>query len=132
MNRFEVRAEIVVGLTEEDVDDIMVSALEGGITYWANKAVVVGDYLGEYASEQISRGGTLRIHTEEPFDEADTEWYELDIEKFKHGFQLWVENGGDRYNAIDYSDGTVDCGEIDGPCADEIIQYALFGELVFG
>lgn len=32
----------------------------------------------------------------------------------------------------DYSDGSVDCGQIDATCADEIVQYALFGELVFG
>lgn len=27
-------------VTTEDIDDIMVSALEGGITYWANRAKV--------------------------------------------------------------------------------------------
>lgn len=127
MNRFEVRAEIVVGLTEEDVDDIMVSALEGGITYWADKAVVVGDYLGEYASEQISRGGTLRIHTEEPFDEADTEWYELDIEKFKKGVSLWLANGG----ASCIEGGELDVCMVDALAADSIIQYALFGEVIY-
>lgn len=29
-----------VVVTPEDIDDIMVSALEGGITYWANRAKV--------------------------------------------------------------------------------------------
>lgn len=43
-----------------------------------------------------------------------------------------LEKGGDSYGAIDYSDGSVDCGQIDATCADEIVQYALFGELVFG
>lgn len=28
-------------VTPEDIDDIMVSALEGGITHWANKAKVL-------------------------------------------------------------------------------------------
>ena len=64
-------------------------------------------------------------------DEQDTEWYELDIEKFIQGFRLWLENGGDCYGAVS-GDGKVDCGEIDAGCADAIIQYALFGDLVFG
>lgn len=55
-----VTLEIV--LTQEDIDDIMCGALEGGITYWCDEAKVVGDYLGEYGSEQIARGGKLRLH----------------------------------------------------------------------
>ena len=93
--KFEVHAEITVRLTQQDVDDIMVSALEGGICYWCDRVTVEGQYLGKYASEQISRGGTLKVHVTEPFDEQDTEWYELDIEKFIQGFRLWLENGGD-------------------------------------
>lgn len=128
--KFEVHAEITARLTQQDVDDIMVSALEGGINYWCRRVVVQGKYLGEYASGQISRGGKLKIHVDEPFDEANTEWYELDMEKFAQGFRLWLENGGDRYGAV--SNGEVDTCEIDGEMADLIIQYALFGEVVYG
>lgn len=128
--KFEVHAEITAQLTQQDVDDIMVSALEGGICYWSDCAEVVGCYLSEYASGQISRGGKLKIHVDEPFDEANTEWYELDMEKFAQGFRLWLENGGDRYGAV--SNGEVDTCEIDGEMADLIIQYALFGEVVYG
>ena len=128
--KFEVHAEITARLTQQDVDDIMVSALEGGICYWSDCVEVVDRYLSEYASGQISRGGKLKIHVDEPFDEANTEWYELDMEKFAQGFRLWLENGGDRYGAV--SNGEVDTCEIDGEMADLIIQYALFGDLVFG
>lgn len=128
--KFEVYAEITVRLTQQDVDDIMVSALEGGICYWSDCVEVVDRYLSEYASGQISRGGKLKIHVDEPFDEANTEWYELDMEKFAQGFRLWLENGGDRYGAV--SNGEVDTCEIDGEMADLIIQYALFGEVVYG
>ena len=37
---------IVAKLTPQDIDDIMVSALEGGINYWCRRVVVQGDYLG--------------------------------------------------------------------------------------
>ena len=32
--KFEVRAKIMANLTIENIDDIMVSALEGGINFW--------------------------------------------------------------------------------------------------
>lgn len=50
---------IGVTLTQQDIDDIMASALDGGICYWCRMAEVVGEYLGEYASDQISLGGSL-------------------------------------------------------------------------
>lgn len=128
---FEIRTKITVYLTQQDIDDIMVSAFEGGINYWCRRVVVQGDYLGKYASDQISRGGKLAIWLDEPFEDDKT-CYVLDSDKFLAGFKLWIENDGNSYDAIDYSDGSVDCGQIDAICADEIIQYALFGEVVFG
>lgn len=51
MKKYEIKAEIRVELTQEDIDDIMVGALEGGITYWCSEASPEGgEYLGEYAS----------------------------------------------------------------------------------
>lgn len=129
--KFEVHAEITARLTQQDVDDIMVSALEGGINYWCRRVVVQGDYLGEYASEQISRGGKLAVWLEESFEDDKT-CYVLDLDKFLAGFKLWLQSGFDSYDAVDFSDGSVDCGQIDAGCADEIIQYALFGEIIFG
>lgn len=122
---FEVKVEITVRLTRQDIDDIMVAALEGGIDYWCFKAEVVGEYLGECASEQISRGGMLKLYD---IENGDKYW--LDREKFLKGFRFWVENGGDQYGAVQGSE--VDCCNIDAGCADEIVQYALFGEVVFG
>ena len=124
--KFEVRAEIVVHLTQQDIDDIMVGALEGGINYWCDEAMVqVGRYLGEYASEQISRGGMLLLH-----DTEEDAYRELSLEKFLKGFQLWLENGGDQYGAVQGHE--VDCCNIDAGCADAIIQSALFGEVMYG
>lgn len=124
-NKFEVTAEITIKLTEEDIDDIMCSALDGGISYWCGKVEVCGDYLGEYASEQISRGGELWLYEEE-----DDTWRKLTRGKFFEGFKRWVEDGGDIYGAV--IGGKVDTGNIDGMCADAIIQYALFGDVIYG
>ena len=128
--KFEVLVQIRAALTQQDIDDIMVSALEGGINYWCRRVVVQGDYLGEYASEQISRGGKLAVWLDEPFEDDKT-CYMLDRDKFLAGFKLWVEQGLDEYGAVQ-KDGTVDCCQIDAACADEIVQLALFGEVMFG
>lgn len=124
---FEVSVKLVVKLTEDDVDSIMVSALEGGINYWCSEAEVVEERrCADWGHEQIARGGALILHDAE----SDDKW-ELSIGNFTKGFRLWLENGDDRYGAVS-GDGTVDTGEIDGEMADLIIQYALFGEVVFG
>ena len=129
--KFEVHAEITARLTQQDVDDIMVSALEGGINYWCRCVVVQGKYLGEYASDQISRGGQLAVWLEEPFEDDKT-CYMLDLNKFLAGFKQWLENCYANCDVVDSTDGSVDCGQIDAACADEIVQHALFGDLVFG
>lgn len=50
----KITAEIVI--TQEDVDDIMSTALDSSMLQcWCSEVNVVGRYLGEYASEQISR-----------------------------------------------------------------------------
>lgn len=124
--KFNIRIDIDVELTQEDIDDIMCSALEGGINYWCREAEVVGEYLGEYASDQISRGGSLILHDAESSDK----WV-LTIHDFLKGVKLWVQNGEDRYGALQ-NDGTLDTCEIDGEMADMIVQYAIFGKIVFG
>ena len=124
-DKFYIRTGIRVILTEQDVDDIMVTALEGGINYWCDEAEVVGEHLGEYASDQISRGGSLRL-----YDAEGDEVYELTQEKFligvaqaiNYGYGTdWMERGG-----------TIDVCNIDADGADAIIQFALFGDVIYG
>ena len=125
--KFSVHIERDIKLTTEDIDDIMVAALEGGCNYWCSEAEVVEERrCADWGHEQIARGGALILHDAE----SDDKW-ELSIGNFTKGFRLWLENGDDRYGAVS-GDGTVDTGEIDGEMADLIIQYALFGEVVFG
>lgn len=119
-----------VNVSEQDIDDILCTAFECGITYWCDGVKVVGDYLGEYVSEQISRGGKLKFHVEEPFDDEETEWYEMNQEKFLYGLQEWLNNSRNSGSCL--CENEIDCRQIDVLMADEIIQYALFGEVVYG
>lgn len=113
-------------LTEQDIDCIMTSALESGIVHWCGLIHAVGGQRGKHLSEHISKNGTLVLYDVE----SDDRW-KLTLKKFLQGFALWLKNGGDRHGAV-AEDGTVDTSNIDAAAADCIIQYALFGEVVFG
>lgn len=122
---FPISYETTVIITSQDIDDIVCTALEGGITYWCCKAKVVGEYLGEYASDQISRGGKLILYDAE----SDDKWT-LTRGNFLNGLRLWLMNGMDVDHGV--YEGKLDTGAIDASSADCIIQYALFGKIVFG
>lgn len=122
---YEVKAEMKFNITDEDIDDIMCAALEGGIYYWCDKAEVVEDeYLGEYASDQISRGGSLRL-----YDCESDDTFILTKEKFLEGVKRACEEG---YAKEWLEDGNIDASMIGSDDADVIVQFALFGEVVFG
>lgn len=121
--------------TKENINDLMVTALEGGICYWAGKAEMKKDEAGigydgvsledeeslEFASEIIAIGGTLIItDVEDP-----TEKWELDKEKFLKGLEKTME-WGEFNNVEELMDN------YDAETADVLIQFALFDEIVFG
>lgn len=118
-----------VAVTDEDIDDIMVSALESGITYWCRRAEVIGERKGEgWGHEQIARGGGLMLR-----DTEDDEKYELNREKFLNGLKLYLRNP--RYSdMLEIKDGEIhlDTCYIDANEADSIIQLAVFGEIIYG
>ena len=126
MKKFDLEIKNTIQVTEQDIDDIVCTALEGGINYWACAARVVGEYLGEWGHEQIARGGKLII-----VDSEEDEEYELTREKLLHGIQLAVEQ--EYYKEYDwYYDGKIDTCQIDAEVADVIIQLALFDDVIFG
>ncbi len=134
----EITIKKTFNITDEQLDEIMCTALEGGITYWCDEAKVVGDYLGEYAHEQIARGGQLILS-----DSEEGKTYELNKEKLLKGLELYLTNGGDAEIAsreiVDTAEVaaatyeyTIDTCEVDAVVADEIVQYALFGDVIYG
>lgn len=126
IEKMKVEFEVVV--TNEDIDDIMCSALEGGINYWCCKAEVIGEYLGEYGSEQISRGGMLKLH-----DLEEDAVYELTKEKFLKGLEKYLKKPT-YLDILEFKGQEVrlDTGYADAEVADVTIQYALFNDVIYG
>ena len=122
-------AKLQLSISDEDIDDIMVEALEGGINYWCDEAKVDGKSQAEYASEQISRGGRLILHD----SEKDRD-YILRKENFVDGIVKYLQNPHP-YNITGEPDGVfirIDAGKCDAVVCDMIIQYAIFGEVIYG
>lgn len=122
----KITISLDVEVTDQNIDDIMVTALEGGINYWCNKAVVVNnDYRGnKYASGVISRNGTLLL-----CDSEDSKEYELDRTKFIKGLKMFLQESSSAH-CLDGND--LDTGMVDADDADAIIQYALFDDIIYG
>ena len=113
-------------ITDQDIDDIICTVLEGGINYHVIEAEVVdNDYKGcNFAHEVISKGGKIILH-----DAEDEIYYTqtLTKENFIEGLTKFLE----LHSELIDDDNTIDCGNIDAGYADEIIQYAIFKELIF-
>ena len=82
-------------------------------------------WLNKYGHEQIARGGSLMLYDAESSDK-----WELTLDKFLRGLALAIESGASV--TIDVESGYIDTSDVDAECADLIIQFALFGDLVFG
>lgn len=67
-------------------------------------------------AEILESGGKLTV-----YDREDDKDYELTMEKLLNGWKKYVED----YNAYDFD-------KYDGISADCIMQYAIFGEVIYG
>ena len=135
MKKYDVRtANGIIKVTEEDIEDIMCTALEGGINYWADYDRNDTEYLpyiessdepfSELCTKILLSGGWVWLIDED----RNYQWLTLDI--LLNGIRRWIEGGYDMYGAVDGDE--LDCGSIDSECADCIIQITLFNDVVYG
>lgn len=107
MKIFEIKK--VTKVTQEEIDDILTTAFEGGITYWCDKVRIKEGFDAEeeyeYISEALTRGATLELH-----DAEEDEWLTLTLDNFLNTlaeYQFYFDN----YDASD---------------ADQIVQRSVF------
>jgi len=119
--------------SNEDISDLLVSALEGGINYWCKgveilRNKVANTYAGiseedqskvKYSSDVIGLGGKLELYD---IDDDDAHWT-LDLPKMLNGIKLYCEAKHLSLTSL------IDNHDADD--ADCIIQFALFGKMEF-
>lgn len=115
-------------LTENDIENIIVNALEGGSNYWVGVDNTGELWEGKPKDEPVSTWATKLIidgKSVKLFDieeEADDSEWTITLDKLLKGY---AQNCKERPHDCDLENSdavTVDC----------ILQYALFEELVYG
>lgn len=125
-------------LKDGDIEDILTTALEGGIGYWA--CLLNDDPAWEKAHKEIKDAGETpywstvmwrvlqsgeKVRFQDADDTEDGEIWEYDLKSFKQSCERYEEERGSLKKCLD--DGNFDAVE-----ADIFIQLGLFGEVVFG
>lgn len=110
------------GISGTDIDDIFSSALDGGITYWCKKAALVHsdaplDFT--YTSEALSHGREVEL-----VDSFDGKKHIISRAKLEQGIRLAAAKKGQ--TAAKFIE------DADAASADVAVQYAIFGEIVYG
>lgn len=113
-------------ITAEEVESVIVNALEGGSTYWLGlnnsteiwKKKPQGIPLSLWATQMLLEGETLHFYD---LEDEEEEWT-LTLEQLMKGFKLNAEQRPFDSNVLDGDADTADC----------ILQYGIFGELVYG
>ena len=124
-HRLSIDGEIVQ-ITDEDIDDIMLKGLPSVNGSWCFRWEMLGDQLAKYPYQQISHGGMIKLYSSEPEIEPK---YWLTLTKFLEGFRKFCLNHDRKYGAIQF--GRVHTGLIDEIEANQIIQLAVLGEVLF-
>lgn len=130
--KHQVNLSVRLSITDDDIDAIMNAALPEGFNYWCDHMTAVeGRYFGKNASDHITKGGSLLLHD---WRDAD---YVLTLDQLLTGIgQAYCDGYGDDWHVnygvgADLIESYIDLGRIDADTANAIIQYAIFGELVY-
>lgn len=116
-------------ITAGHITNVIITALEGGIGYWAVLDNTTPEFEYYYENNNLKLS-TSEIAAEILFNdksvffednEDETERFELTLEKLVNGIKQFF---------MEHKD--VDLWDIDANDGDTIIQYALFGELIYG
>lgn len=116
--------DVSIDLDGQFIDDVLTTCFEGGSNYWVSE-VKFRKYPQDsykFASEIISRGGTLTI-----VDGEENEEHQLDLRKFINGVKRYIHYCIDRKQPV-----ILDPSMIDGDIADNILQFALFDSIIYG
>jgi len=124
-------------ITDEEISDILTTAIEGGIGYWACLLNDDPDWIAareivknrlqdtpcycDVGLELLKTGKAIKFE-----DEEDGTIHELTMEKLLQGCAVFAKEEGKSPSKM-LADGDFDAND-----ADMLIQYALFGEVIYG
>ncbi len=102
-------------VTQEQIDDIMADALHTAISYWCGEVRYRKHFEPKeevkYMSDALTRGAVIQL-----WDFEEEKWLNLDLHRLIEAF------GKIQFPFDDYDNNNVD----------ELIQTAVFGEVIYG
>jgi len=110
---------VKIPIKDTTIDDILVTALEGGINYWCKYARIVEEEWPkgcEHLSDTLTKGSSIALET------FEDEQHILTLQKFQKGIEKYVEHTG-HFHDLEGSDAEE---------ADHMIQFSLFGDIIYG
>lgn len=129
----EIKVTTNININDDDIEDILESAFIDRVMWsgYCEKDIPDGEkWLDDYYSKHIVKGGKLLM-----LDIEDGEEYILDRETILRGIgKAYQENGG-TFHEWNISFVWVENNKIvnmDSWLADTIIQYGVFGEVIYG
>lgn len=124
-----ITEDVIVGsvkvnfpVTRQFVDDLLVTAFEGGINYWCSAAYPVNNEYPDgatYTSDCLSRGKDIVIIED---GENGPEGHILTLDNLIYAMKSFMNEPNANNIFEDY----------DACDADVIVQYAIFGEVIYG
>jgi hypothetical protein len=136
MSKDVIFLEVPVKLDDGFVNDVICTMFEGGSNYWINTIKInhpngmklKSTPTSEWAADALNKGGSVTIFPHE----YDGDIVTLNKQNLIDGVKKWA--AGSNLLEIINEDGQnyIDAGNIDADEADVILQYSVFGEIVFG
>ncbi len=135
------KIKLEVSIDHQFIEDVLVTALEGGSNFWID-SIKINHPGGAkpkniptsiWAAQALINGGTIQVYPSGTKEETCSLNTYMEKAMLVNGIKMWAGT-----NPIDMeiikTDGifTIGADNIDADDADTIMQYALFGKLVFG
>jgi hypothetical protein len=125
--KLPITIQIPFTINDEWVNNVVCTGFDssyGGCWYWIDTfAIKDNDKKGcKYATEIISKGGVYLITVEEEKDKI----YKFDLKTLTKGFKKYIKWAIEKGKDIYY-----DPADIDVEIADIIIQFGIFGEIIY-
>lgn len=109
-------------ITQEQLSDLLCSALEGGSNYWYKEVMPLGEKkkysTSSFYAALIEHGFTIK-------DKETGEMFTVKPEKFEKAFQLMADDYARHFNDF-INDGG------DAETADVFLQLCVFEDIIFG
>jgi hypothetical protein len=123
--------QVPVELDDQFIEDMMVTIMEGGANYWVDHISInhpAGNKLKDtpgsvWAASALNLGGSITVFVQEEGDAHDSPPVTINKEILVSGIQQWINHHSKPSEALE---------NYDADDADCVLQYAVFGQLVFG